>query len=559
MDIEVKRLDHLGIVAGVIKDLKLIEAIDERLQKDSCNQEKITPGEAIAGMIINGLGFSNKPLSLTPHFFETKALESLFRPGVKAEYFNRHKLGKALDRSAAYGCEALFFELSAQSCFQEAIDTRFSSEDTTSFSVTGEYAVDTDEHTIKITHGYSKDHRQDLKQVVQELLVSQDGGVPLMMKSWDGNASDNKIFKERAQLLIANFQQSESPRYLIADAKLYFKENAVNLKQLNFITRIPRSIKEERELISESMKENTWEKLDDENKYCLKKLTHYGIEQRWIVVYSQAARARSEQTLNKAIKKEFIEIEKQLRQLSNHPYDCANDAQKAVETLIKNYHYHKIHEKTVSHQKVYGTAGRPKKGNEPAGIKYFVTATVVPDKEKIKTRWDEKSCYVIGTNISEQALNAMEVIAAYKRQNSSIENMGFRFLKDPLFFVSSLFLKKPARIMGLLMVMTLALLVYSIAQRRLRKALKESKQMLPNQINKPTSTPTLRWLFQLMDGVDVVNVKIGKTFKTAIHGLNEIKRKIICFMGEMTMKIYGIQENADFNMGVAQCELYSTC
>jgi transposase len=48
---------------------------------------------------------------------------------------------------------------------------------------------------------------------------------------------------------------------------------------------------------------------------------------------------------------------------------------------------------------------------------------------------------------------------------------GFRFLKDPLFFVSSLFVKKPTRIQGLLMVMTLALLVYAVAQRRLRQEL----------------------------------------------------------------------------------------
>ena len=40
-------------------------------------------------MIINGLGFSDRPLTLTPQFFENKALELLFRPGVKAEYFQQ--------------------------------------------------------------------------------------------------------------------------------------------------------------------------------------------------------------------------------------------------------------------------------------------------------------------------------------------------------------------------------------------------------------------------------------------------------------------------------------
>ena len=47
---------------------------------------------------------------------------------------------------------------------------------------------------------------------------------------------------------------------------------------------------------------------------------------------------------------------------------------------------------------------------------------------------------------------------------------GCRLLKDPLFFVSSLLVKTPSRLQGLLMVMTLALLVYAVPQRRLRQA-----------------------------------------------------------------------------------------
>ena len=70
------------------------------------------------------------------------------------------------------------------------------------------------------------------------------------------------------------------------------------------------------------------------------------------------------------------------------------------------------------------------------------------------------ACYVLGANIGARALSDPEVIAAYKGQ-ARVEG-GFRFLKDPRFFVSSLFVKKPGRTEGLLMVMTLALLVYSV-------------------------------------------------------------------------------------------------
>ena len=54
--VRVERLDHLGLLAAVIKDLGLIDMIDTRLVPDE--QEVITPGEAVAGMILNGLGFA---------------------------------------------------------------------------------------------------------------------------------------------------------------------------------------------------------------------------------------------------------------------------------------------------------------------------------------------------------------------------------------------------------------------------------------------------------------------------------------------------------------------
>jgi len=104
--LRVDRLDHLGLVAEVIKDLGLIDLINTRLVPDE--QEVITPGEAVAGMILNGLGFSHRPLSLTPQFFTNKPLDLLFRAGVAAEMFNRFKLGRTLDDIYAYGCDLLF-------------------------------------------------------------------------------------------------------------------------------------------------------------------------------------------------------------------------------------------------------------------------------------------------------------------------------------------------------------------------------------------------------------------------------------------------------------------
>ena len=545
----IKRLDHLGIVAGIIKDLGLIEAIDQRLQKDELGQEKITPGEAVAGMILNGLGFSDKPLSLTPIFFETKALEILFRPGVEASDFNRHKLGKILDRAYGYGCESLFFEIASVVCLQEKVDLRFNSLDTTTLSLTGEYLQDSDENMIKIVHGYSKDVRPDLKQVVQELMVSQDGGVPLITQSWDGNSSDSKIFDKRAKALIDYFKKSDSPRYLIADSKLYSRENAENLQHLKFITRIPGTNREESQVILSAISDGKWNELDKKNKYTSRSIVHHGIAQRWIIVFSEQARERISKTLPKHIKKEREKVEKSLWHLSNQAFHCASDAEKAALKMERQCRYHRIHILGIEEKRHHAETGRPKKDSAPIKISYFVKASLLEDKSAIGAHLDEKSCYVLGTNIPEAELSDVEVINGYKRQNNSVENMGFRFLKDPIFFTSSLFLKKASRIQGLLMVMTLALLVYSIAQRRIRQALKDKDETLPNQIDKPTKTPTMRWLFQLMEGLHFVVMNVNKVATRMIHGWTDIKKKIVMLMGDTIMRIYQVTENLNFGSG----------
>lgn len=214
--VTVERLDHVGIMAGVIKDLRLIELIAARLGRD--DQEDITTGEATAGMILNGVGFSDRPMSLPPQFLANKPVGLLFRDGVSAEHCNRFTLGRSLDKAFSYGCDALCSAVALAVCQQEGMALTFTCLDTTSFSLTGAYVPATDTQAIAITHGYAKDHRPDVKQAVLELLVAHDGGVPLMSQSWDGNASDTVVFQERCEALLTQFAASETPRYLIADA-----------------------------------------------------------------------------------------------------------------------------------------------------------------------------------------------------------------------------------------------------------------------------------------------------------------------------------------------------
>jgi transposase len=530
----VERLDHLGVVASVIKDLGLIEMIDTRLGRHK--EEEITTGEAVAGMILNGLGFSKRPLSLTPQFFNNKPLDLLFRPGVRSDLFNRFKLGRSLDAVYTYGCDLLFSEMALAVCTHEGIEQRFNHLDTTSFSLTGEYIPDSDEHAIAITHGYSKDHRPDLKQAVLELMVSQDGGVPLLSKSWDGNTSDIKVFQERAQALMETLKNSPTPRYLVADCKVYHEDNAANLQSLGFITRIPQTLKIVSQVIRQALERDTWQRLDEQTGYQRLELCHFGMEQRWLVVQSQAAAWRAEATLNKAQQREHEAIAQQLFHLQAQRFETSQLAQEALAGVSKKWKYHQVESSHLLEHKRYATKGRPTPKTPIKAIEWQLQARVRPDVKRLQQAKQYHACFVLGSNIEAEQLSDTEVIAGYKGQAQA--EGGFRFLKDPLFFVSSLFVKKPSRIQGLLMVMTLGLLVYSVAQRRLRQELARQNATIPNQINQPTNRPTLRWVFQVLEGIERVRVRVEGHIQELITGLNAVKIKILRLFGEQVCHMY---------------------
>ena len=165
-------------------------------------------------------------------------------------------------------------------------------------------------------------------------------------------------------------------------------------------------------------------------------------------------------------------------------------------------------------------------------------AQVRPAQEVMEAHTPQSAGCVIGTNIHARQVSDAEVIRADKAQ-SGVEG-GCRLLKDPLFFVSSLFVKKPRRIQGLLMVMTLALLVYSLTPRRWRQPRAERHETLPNQIHQPTERPTLRWVFQLLEGIHRVQVTVQGQVHDLIEGLSEVQINILRLFGDEVCRLYQI-------------------
>lgn len=543
MEIEsVERLDHLGIIAGTIDDLGLVELLDGALGS-GFDGENITIGETIKGLIINGLGFSDRPISLLPQFFEQIPLKRLFQssPNVKCSDFNRHKIGRVLDRIYDKGCSLLFSKAASHAAKVEGIATDRCHLDTSTFSVTGGGYESTDENAIEVTHGYSKDHRPDLRQIVQELLVTNDGGIPLISKSFSGNTSDTKIFEQRSSALVQAIREGSWEGTLVADAKLYTKTNAASLYQLTFITRIPHSIGEAKKLIASACNDSSqaWQQLDKRH-FKVYPVTHYGMEQRWLVVYSEESRERARNTMRKRINKERERIDKELFHLQAQRFHCENDALTALQVWEKKWKYHRRSQDPKIHTYArYAKRGKPAPGAVPDRFEYKIEGFCCEDAEAIEMATQESACYILGSNATKEKLDDPDIITSYSDQH--VVERGFRFFKEPIFFVSSLFLKKPERIEALLMIMSLSLLVYSIAERHLRRAMAKVDATIPNQIDQPTKRPTLRWVFQCLLGVNVVKLKQGtNNTQELMNGMNDLRKKIISFFGPGVGRIYAV-------------------
>lgn len=131
----------------------------------------------------------------------------------------------------------------------------------------------------------------------------------------------------------------------------------------------------------------------------------------------------------------------------------------------------------------------------PARGSYHPQATLPLKTEQRSQHQRRAGRFILATNVlAAEALSPPQALQEYKAQQRT--EHGFRFLKAPWFFASSVFLKSPECIMALAFVMAVGLLVYNLGQRQLRQALQQANQTLPNQLGKAPQRPTLRWIFQ---------------------------------------------------------------
>ena len=535
-EIQVKNLDHLGIVAGLIDEIGIVKIINNKLGIDV--REKISAGTVVKSILINGLGFVSRPLYLFSQFFQDKAIEKLLGERIKPDYLNDDKIGRVMDELYKYGLNDIFIEVVLEVIKKFKIDLKYSHLDSTSFHLDGEYKREEDkekqeeekiikERPIFIKKGYSRDHRPDLKQCVLDLITSQDGDIPLFVRVGDGNESDKAVF---GKVLVEFKKQIKFDSIMVCDSALYGQENLQLIQHLKWITRVPMTIKKAKELVQnievEEVKDEDKEKRSDLNleSYTWKEeiVTYGGIKQTWLIVLSEKRQKSDLEKLEKQLSQEEKKSPKFLKEIQSEEFEHPQAARYKLKAINKKLRLLEI--KEVELIETYS------KKKEKI---YKMISLIIKKDEEISRKTKEAGKFILATNlVEENKLEASEILITYKNQQST--ERGFRFLKDPLFFTDSFFVEKPERIETMLFLMSLCLLIYNLGQRELRNCLKRVKKGINNQVGKVTLRPTLRWIFQCFQGIHYVILNGVKQ----IVNLTEERRFILSLLPASCQRYY---------------------
>jgi transposase len=264
--------------------------------------------------------------------------------------------------------------------------------------------------------------------------------------------------------------------------------------------------------------------------------TYAGVPQRWLIIHSQAAQARAAKTVEQQLLKSSEREYQAFVKLCRQAFHCQQDALRALEAFRKTLKVLSMHDEQVVEKRHYGKRGRPAPDAAPEQITYHLQGALAAPREWQAQRIERASLFILASNqLDEEKLPNIEILQAYKNQ-SKVER-GFRFLKDPMFLASTLFLKKVQRVMALLMVMTVCLLVYAALEHRIRTTLQARQASLPDQKGKATQRPTARWVFELFLDVHLPHV-VQNTTHTLTMNLKDKLKTLLKLLGSAYQQAY---------------------
>jgi transposase len=517
------RADYHPVLGQMMKELDLAGTINRVIGKTD-TQANIDTGTFVALMIHHVLGDVNIKMYKMDDFFQDKAIPLLipWDPTVSRTEINDDRAARVLDALWDANPQFVFSAVASSAISKHGLSTDLVHWDTTSKSFNGAYDDEPDDPDApRVTRGHSKDYRPDLKQLIFGAGTTMDG-IPIVAEVASGNESDMTLNGRWVPIMrsILNKEPDEFLLY-VADSSLVTTDNLRIRKEskLDILSRLPGRFTLEKQLKQDAIDADDWEfvgKLSEEKKAASYKVWNTtgkieDVTYRFIVVHSDHKDKRKSKKITKAVKNEHDAYTKQLEKLAKRRFACREDAQ--IESLKyltgTKPTYHSIVWNVQENIELVKRPhrGRPRKGEaRPTKTSHYLIGSLTENEDAVRDAADDGGLFVLITTLMDKEKYPAKLLLERYKGQGNIERI-FRFLKNPA-WVGAMCLKKPERLAALGYVLLMAAIIYTLWERRVRRALASLDQKPIEGLNRQKTKKPTSYALQVVLGAILVLYRI---------------------------------------------------
>jgi transposase len=544
------RVAALPILNGFLQRLRLDEFLRDHLPRED-RRSRVPTATALL-VLVRNLLVSREPLYGVGEWAARHVPALLGLTPGQLPALNDDRVGRCLDRLFDADIPSLTLAVVAHAVREFGVALDELHNDSTTVTLHGDYEDADRERTLRgrlrlaVTWGHNKDHRPDLKQLLYILTVSGDGAVPVQFRVESGNATDDRSHCETWELLCRLTGRRDF--LYVADCKLATAENMAHLHQNGgrFLSVLPRTRSEDaafRTLVRNGRARwrHIHDKRDDEgdvvDRFSVSEPEAISAEGYRLIWYHSTRKAELD------VLSRHHRIERasgrlaELRQKLASPrtrYRQRAKVLEAVEAILRDGGVEgwievAIEERTTENYR-QERRGRPGPGTryvKREDTRFDLNWRITHDRLAEEARCD--GIFPLITNVV--ALSERELLLAYKQQ-PRIETRFAQLKTD--FVVAPVYLKETSRIQALLCVYFFALLVESLLERELRRAMEgarvESLPLYPE--GRACRRPTARRVIDVFEDMHRHELTEGKypveVFSTE---LTRLQQRVLRLLG----------------------------
>lgn len=482
--LEIHSLGPHPLIQHFLERLGVVRILDKHIHSNRSGV--LTHGTAI-GILIHNVLVSRDPLYRLNEWLEPIEPAALGITGEQKLAFNDDRMARALDQLSEFGGRGVFFQLALRCIKLYGLETRRIHHDTTSISFSGQY--EDSRRSPRITHGHSKAHRPDLKQLVFGLNVTADGAVPLSHGVFSGNRTDDTIHRDNFDGLRSLLERDDF--IYVADSKLCTKENLEHIDSHGgrFVTILPKTRKEDtgfreklrykaarwRPILTVEAPQSGPAALERYSTCPGPRKTEDGFRLIWI--RSSVKQQQDLDKRKKRLEKAKAELSDLADRLNKRSLKTKRQIKAAADVILDKHdceHFLRVSlipSVVTTYKRL--KPGRPKAGDEKKRVSKTVYALQVKeDAVRLRQERNTDGVFPLVTNLTTKESKAADVLQMYRYQ-PHLERR-FQNLKTE-YAVAPVYLKKPSRVVGILHVYFLALTVAALIEREIRRRMNEEE------------------------------------------------------------------------------------